>query len=865
MSTIQILYDGEDITDNVTIAETQFTSRANGADNPGDCTVIFRDVAQAFRFTPGKTLELFIDGSREWDGYLVQQSFYYWFESHSAECSPCPHITPRKIILTGVDRNVLLNARVSYNKTDLTDVRIPTWPAGTMDRDLILDCLADYTDGLDGIDISTRVEEVAAYDPYAEFQVPVIGFTIGDLLTNITNEVGTVYYIDPDRYLVYTDVNEPSAPFAISDQPSGSEVGCREFKLLRDGSNMVNDAFIWGAGYGSDEIIYARSTDSASIAAHGRWQKGEFRSMLWRQQSAERMAESIVYGSPSNRRGAKDEQPTVTCVIYEPGIRAGQKVAVTSAVFSYSDVLPVREVRMTFPTSTDVRYDLRLAHHIDKPWTTVDPWVPQRRIDPPPPSPSCTKVVPTRSMTAVGLGGSTPDASTLSVPAHNVQQGFTDWFVTIEGGINKFVWYGDDNYYNISYTNANAYTRYTYINADKFWYTFGSAGMDVPGERIRSIQSQFEQFTTMSNTLHPELGVYAHIVGTIELSGIENDRNMVGGGIFGPSLTGEQPFSGPHYIQVGVITPGPMPYEPNILGSPFIEVGGAISGDSFPVDTWVHLDQNTTYFIYASFNEIPVIGDKPWLRDIQVVANVGVLEYNLAVPVSYSIPADADGLGCLSVPGTGRLCETPVLLFGNVYRLHYPYIAGSTRVTVDGLAISGYTESAPGRGEITLNEEPLSPPYVCYWIGDTPASLAIDETLLVPSSGRISGSFGAQTALWPSWYWHGEYYEHFHNGVDFAVATGTPVVASHAGTVRYEDQAAGGTMINLYHADGYRTLYAHLSERLVADGQPVAQGQLIGLSGATGDVTGAHLHWGLVWRGSFEDPLPYSNFQPTVL
>ena len=190
---------------------------------------------------------------------------------------------------------------------------------------------------------------------------------------------------------------------------------------------------------------------------------------------------------------------------------------------------------------------------------------------------------------------------------------------------------------------------------------------------------------------------------------------------------------------------------------------------------------------------------------------------------------------------------------------------------MDGLTLAGsgieYTESSPERGEITLVNEPTGEVYVCFDVSYYSRGLPDQEALfIVPTSGRITGTFGSQYEGWPSAYWNGSYYEHFHNGVDFGVVTGTPVYAAADGTVKYETQAAGGTMIHIYHPfHGFRTTYAHLSQRLVADGATVIQGQIIAYSGDSGTVTGPHLHWGLVYMGSPQDPLPYSNYSKQVL
>ncbi|MDR2684212.1 MAG: M23 family metallopeptidase [Prevotellaceae bacterium] len=98
----------------------------------------------------------------------------------------------------------------------------------------------------------------------------------------------------------------------------------------------------------------------------------------------------------------------------------------------------------------------------------------------------------------------------------------------------------------------------------------------------------------------------------------------------------------------------------------------------------------------------------------------------------------------------------------------------------------------------------------------------------------------------------------FHNGIDIATPTGTPVVSPADGTVTDVNQtASGGKQVIVTHYDGYKTGYSHLSEQLVTAGQKVAQGELIAKTGNTGNSTGAHLHFTLTYNGIKIDPQLY--------
>ncbi len=84
-----------------------------------------------------------------------------------------------------------------------------------------------------------------------------------------------------------------------------------------------------------------------------------------------------------------------------------------------------------------------------------------------------------------------------------------------------------------------------------------------------------------------------------------------------------------------------------------------------------------------------------------------------------------------------------------------------------------------------------------------------------------------------------------HSGLDLRAKVGTPVLAAGPGTVVLaEDLYYSGQLVILDHGGGLFTLYAHLSAIEVEVGQDVTAGVRLGLSGATGRVTGPHLHWG---------------------
>ncbi|HUC30577.1 MAG TPA: M23 family metallopeptidase, partial [Candidatus Acidoferrum sp.] len=94
-----------------------------------------------------------------------------------------------------------------------------------------------------------------------------------------------------------------------------------------------------------------------------------------------------------------------------------------------------------------------------------------------------------------------------------------------------------------------------------------------------------------------------------------------------------------------------------------------------------------------------------------------------------------------------------------------------------------------------------------------------------------------------------------HYGLDYRVPTGTPVAAMNEGTILLARFLYfEGNCVAIDHGQGLLTLYFHLSELKVKEGEPVKRGQEIGLSGGTGRATGPHLHVAVRWQGIYLDP-----------
>jgi murein DD-endopeptidase MepM/ murein hydrolase activator NlpD len=130
--------------------------------------------------------------------------------------------------------------------------------------------------------------------------------------------------------------------------------------------------------------------------------------------------------------------------------------------------------------------------------------------------------------------------------------------------------------------------------------------------------------------------------------------------------------------------------------------------------------------------------------------------------------------------------------------------------------------------------------FTSEWLGE--------GTFIVPASGKVLDNFGERRI-------YNDQPRSSHGGVDISAPTGTPVLASNSGeAVLASDLYFSGRTVIIDHGLGLFSLYCHFSKIKVKRGQYVRRGDVIGEVGATGRVTGPHLHWGIKILGSRVDP-----------
>lgn len=153
------------------------------------------------------------------------------------------------------------------------------------------------------------------------------------------------------------------------------------------------------------------------------------------------------------------------------------------------------------------------------------------------------------------------------------------------------------------------------------------------------------------------------------------------------------------------------------------------------------------------------------------------------------------------------------------------------------------------RGSDTIDESTLRGTEVLEMLDDlTVYRIAAEQ---IPYSFPIEGRARFTSGFGPRW-------GRMHNGVDYAGPSGTPIVATADGVVSFAGTQSGyGRMVEVRHAHGFVTRYAHLRRIRVSEGERVSRGDRIGDMGNTGRSTGTHLHYEVRINGRPVNPMTF--------
>ncbi len=173
----------------------------------------------------------------------------------------------------------------------------------------------------------------------------------------------------------------------------------------------------------------------------------------------------------------------------------------------------------------------------------------------------------------------------------------------------------------------------------------------------------------------------------------------------------------------------------------------------------------------------------------------------------------------------------------------------------------GGDSSVPGR-DLSINDMTRSIETLIKQLDDRGDKLGVLDSLLsldsakkklIPTMLPVEGGSYNSNYGWRLDPFNGQH--SFHEGIDFAGAEGTPILAAAGGVVIYSDyHAAYGNMVEIDHGNELVTRYAHASRRLVNVGDMVQRGVRIAEVGRTGRATGTHLHFEVRQRGVAQNP-----------
>lgn len=252
------------------------------------------------------------------------------------------------------------------------------------------------------------------------------------------------------------------------------------------------------------------------------------------------------------------------------------------------------------------------------------------------------------------------------------------------------------------------------------------------------------------------------------------------------------------------------------------------------------------------------LADVPLPRASAVPGGVVTLDVGAQAAGSAAPVVTLEGTRTLVVPNEGRwmavvgipLATEPGSVEVRVIRADGSVHTESVRIEPKQYATQklkvkpGQVDLSPADLERTTKERERILKALATWSPEAPATLQFRQ----PTPGPRSSSYGLRR-------YFNEQPRNPHTGMDIAAATGTPIVAPAAGRVLDTgDYFFNGNTVLVDHGQGLVTMYCHLSRIDVKAGDEVGTGDVLGLVGATGRVTGAHLHWGVTLNRTAVDP-----------
>lgn len=193
-------------------------------------------------------------------------------------------------------------------------------------------------------------------------------------------------------------------------------------------------------------------------------------------------------------------------------------------------------------------------------------------------------------------------------------------------------------------------------------------------------------------------------------------------------------------------------------------------------------------------------------------------------------------------------------------------LGGDEYMLLDGGRSVRVPHVVASKGSTPVGAMPEDSPFLA-WMLAQPATLSPQQALggaevrRYPSLAPVPSDwvYGSGYFMWPTYGWLTQGYRSDHRAIDIAAPAGSPVTASDRGVVLragWNNQGYGNFVIVDHNID-YLTLYAHMSDIFVSEGEVVAQGQILGTVGSTGNSTGPHLHFEIRDFGRLANPLEF--------
>ena len=223
---VSIRVEGQEITDDVEIKSAQFSSQANGVAGSGDLPLSGSSQDRQLRSRLDPDLRCLWRPAVEWVRTNVRRGFY-------TEGFEALNTAPRFLEVTGADVNVLFPSRQLHSKVaPLGRTELTAFPAGSDDDVILRAYLADFLDIEDDLLTTWGIVHVGTPAPDSALQ-GLAGESMGSFFNLVSRNLGSVYYIDPERTIRYADTETVTAPFDVSDQPPAPRRGSGRWRSFQ--------------------------------------------------------------------------------------------------------------------------------------------------------------------------------------------------------------------------------------------------------------------------------------------------------------------------------------------------------------------------------------------------------------------------------------------------------------------------------------------------------------------------------------------------------------------------------------------------------------------------------------------------------